>query len=225
MLTNMDTHVAIACTWMGLIGSLAVGVSDIAGMGQTMPMPRYWNAPWLYFTGMSRRRIRWCMAGTLALPIAALGYFGVYAALRPAGLSIALLAVLPMAFFMLVGTAIHALITLLGDLADYSALQGPTPAASAVLDGFQRRALELFSLVTRPALVAYAIGSIVMSLVVALGESHYPEWVALLNPFALTLALRRAFVYLPSWPFGLIRPAVVHLVHAPLLAVTLLYLS
>ena len=217
----MNMEIATALTGLGLVGSIAVGASDIAGMGQTSPMPRYWNEPWLYFAGMSRRRIRWCMAGTLALPIASLGYFGVYTALSPAGTAVALFVTLSLAFFMLAGTAVHAVITILGDLADFASTQQGNDSAQNALTEFHRRTLSLFSLVARPTIAVYATGSFAFSVVIGLGATQYPRWVALLSPFFLTLALRRAFVHLPHRPFGLIRPAVVHLVHAPLLAVTL----
>lgn len=220
----MPYECLITAALAGIIGSLLVGISDVLGAGQVRPMPFYWRQPWMYFAGLPRWRMRACLAGSLALPLASAGYVVVFAMLAPAGILAASAAVLPMAYFMLLGTSIHTQISLLGELADcVNQRTWPLPT-SELVDDYRTRSLQHLRLITSPALVAYAIGSTCFSMTVWFSVTRYPAWMGLFNPFLLTLGLRRLFVYLPPNPFGWIRPAVVHLVHTPLLMLSTYFL-
>jgi hypothetical protein len=125
--------------------------------------------------------------GTLAIPLYAVGYAEVAAALRPAGGRQAGALLLLGTYGAALGGTIHALTGLL--------LARSEPAASdplALLAAHGGLLLPLWALVG----ATLCAGSVVYARTILRGAAPYPRWMALANPAALTVAL--AVVALPS---------------------------
>jgi len=186
----MNNEILIStCGTLAMLGAILYAVGDVlllAGKARIEDYPRLQPyAKTLSGTermvALSSGRILWGgLLGVFATPLMLAGALLVFAGLSPAGLGAALPPAILLVCASAVGAFVHGSFIYLGEYVQ---------ALNQVGDKAQAVIMEMFMRHRRIMLVTYSalLGSIVIasfwfSVVVALGQTAFPQWMAAVNP-------------------------------------------
>jgi hypothetical protein len=187
---------------LAIIGVLIYTVGDIlllaANVGPRKP-PSETRVDISIYPGLKRRvklyqvmagmpwpRLAWgSLLGVFAAPLTLAGVWQVYQGLSRAGAGVALPPALLLTYAVVVGPFVHGSFFYLGENAQ--ALNAVGVDSRSVLIGVLVRQQKIIAIGYAAILVCNLVGSIWYSALVASGQTHFPAWMAAVNPVTLTL--------------------------------------
>jgi len=173
----MTKSIVITTGAIGLLGAMLTGVGEF--MLHFDALSRFGENQ--FFLGISAERTNWGhFIGVLGAPFYLLGCWHIYLMLRPANPRWSLVAFFVMAYGFLVG------IVWIGSRASISALIN-VPMSPEI-----ERLIALYDLRYETLLQVIRFAVLILSVIFAwltlTGRSHYPKWMAILNPILLIVA-------------------------------------
>lgn len=198
----MDTEILILTTGLlALIGAMIYAIGDVlllAGKARIADYPRL--QPYAKtlsgaetMVGLSSQRILWGgLLGVFATPLTLVGALQLFIGLSPAGMAAALPPAILFGCASVVGAFVHGSFIYLGEYVQALNKVGDE-AQPVIMDMFMRH--RQIMLVTYGfLLVSLVIASFWFSVVVALGQTAFPQWMAAINPvtaFAVWMAAKK----------------------------------
>lgn len=173
----MTKSIVITTGAIGLLGAMLTGVGEF--MLHFDALSRFGENQ--FFLGISAERTNWGhFFGVLGAPFYLLGCWHIYLMLRPANPRWSLVAFFVMAYGFLVG------IVWIGSRASISALINVpmSPDIEQLIALYDLRYETLLQVIR----VAVLILSVIFVWLTLTGRSHYPKWMAILNPILLIVA-------------------------------------
>ncbi len=173
----MTKSIVITTGAIGLLGAMLTGVGEF--MLHFDALSRFGENQ--FFLGIGAERSNWGhFIGVLAAPLYLLGCWHIYLMLRPANPRWSLVAFFVMAYGFLVG------IVWIGSRASISALINvPTsPEIERLIALYDLRYETLLQVIRFAVLIL----SVIFAWLTLTGRSHYPKWMAILNPILLIVA-------------------------------------
>ncbi len=183
----MKKSIVITTGAIGLLGAMLTGVGEF--ILHFDALSRFSENQ--FFLGISAERTNWGhFIGVLGAPLYLLGCWHIYLMLRPANPRWSLVAFFVMAYGFLVG------IVWIGSRASISALINvPTSPEIERLIALYDLRYETLLQVIRFAVVILSVIFVWLTLT---GRSHYPKWMAILNPILLIVASFVIFAIAPE---------------------------
>ena len=183
----MKKSIVITTGAIGLLGAMLTGVGEF--ILHFDALSRFSENQ--FFLGISAERTNWGhFIGVLGAPLYLLGCWHIYLMLRPANPKWSLVAFFVMAYGFLVG------IVWIGSRASISALINvPTSPEIERLIALYDLRYETLLQVIRFAVVILSVIFVWLTLT---GRSHYPKWMAILNPILLIVASFVIFAIAPE---------------------------
>lgn len=173
----MTKSIVITTGAIGLLGAMLTGIGEF--MLHFDALSRFGENQ--FFLGISAERTNWGhFFGVLGAPFYLLGCWHIYLMLRPANPRWSLVAFFVMAYGFLVG------IVWIGSRASISALINVpmSPDIEQLIALYDLRYETLLQVIR----VAVLILSVIFVWLTLTGRSHYPKWMAILNPILLIVA-------------------------------------
>lgn len=170
---------------VGLIGAILVAAADIVLL--SVPGGNYGSGSFAYLAAVpSGRLILGHFMGVLALPLEIIGFWQLAQGLAPGGKRASLIFLLVSAYSVVLGAVYHAALAPIAAVvqAQQAASEANT-ALTALIDTLSGYARPFSSITGAGVLVI----SIIFAWRVGFGRSHYPRWMALVNPLTLTIAV------------------------------------
>lgn len=198
----MDTKILITlCGILVIIGIVLYAIGDVlmlAGKTKIEEYPKL-QAHVKLLSGTERMvalpewRLIWGgLLGVFATPLALAGFVQIFVGLAPAGLGAALPPVILLSCASIVGAFVHGSFIYLGEYVQ---------ALNKVSDDSQHVIIDMFKRHRKIMIVTYAfllgsllIASVWFSVVVAMGGTAFPQWMAAVNPvtaFMLWLGIKK----------------------------------
>jgi len=183
----MKKSIVITTGAIGLLGAMLTGVGEF--ILHFDALSRFSENQ--FFLGISAERTNWGhFIGVLGAPLYLLGCWHIYLMLRPANPRWSLVAFFVMAYGFVVG------IVWIGSRASISALINvPTSPEIERLIALYDLRYETLLQVIRFAVVILSVIFVWLTLT---GRSHYPKWMAILNPILLIVASFVIFAIAPE---------------------------
>lgn len=192
---NADTLLAIQITGLcAIIGSLIYAVGDVLLLAAKADLADYPNlqphAKLLSGTekmvGLSWSRLaRGGLLGVFATPLLLAGFWQVYQGLLPSGLWLALPPLILFSWASVVGTFVHGSFIYLGEYVQ--ALNRLESASQAVLVEMLGRHRQIMKITYGFLFACIIIASVWFSVLIALGGTAFPLWMAAVNPVTVLL--------------------------------------
>jgi hypothetical protein len=179
---------------IGIIAALFGITADLLLL--YVPNGGYENWDYQFFTQISEQRIYWGhLIGVVCIPFELAGFWQVYKALEPAGRRWVLPVLLPVVFVTIWGVAYHAM---LAGFAAFIRLQ----AEVALPDALSTQTFGHLKATIEP------LGNLLFLLFVFISgglfylirykETHYPKWVAWVNPMLMYLIAVGLYLLFPQ---------------------------
>lgn len=191
-----DVSMAVlVCGLCAIIGALIYAVGDVlllAGKASLEDYPNLQPHAGLLFgsermVGLSWWRIAWGgLLGVFATPLIVAGFWQVYQGLLPAGAGFALPPFVLFAWASIVGAFVHGSFIYLGEYVQ--ALNRLERASQAVLLEMLARHRKIMTVTYGFLFACIIIGSVWFSVLVAVGGTAFPRWMAAVNPVTALLA-------------------------------------
>ncbi len=159
--------------------------------------------------------------GVCLIPFVAAGFVPTYYALKPSGPAMAAITTGLLVYFIGMAPGAHVYYANNGII---QGLKKQLPAhspESLVLDAVSFDQRKIFMGMGYIILAAYFFGSILFSILVLIGKSSLPVWMAIINPFFLTAAAYTSSIWAPSVISGYLSPVSVYIGVTPLQILTL----
>jgi hypothetical protein len=162
--------------------------------------------------------------GVGLIPIVALGFVPLFYALKPSGLFMALTVTGLFAYFMGMGDGVHA------STADQYLLhrarekQADNSPEARILDSVIEEQGKMQNVLVWMVRIMLLSGSLIYSILVLIGNTHLPAWMAIINPFLLTAFAIYSERWMPSAIAGYLYPIKVYFGIIPLQILTLIYM-
>ena len=172
---------------LAMIGTLGAAASDVILMGHASSGAVFRQYALENVRHVSPRRMFWGhVLGILIIPLMGFGIWQMYLGLEPAGFWQALPPVLIMSYTLVLGAASHACFAYLGlGLQLHERGSGDTAELDLLVTRFRR--------LLHPVFATFWLGMAVSSgwfgVVVWGGETLYPVWMAVVNPFLLHVVM------------------------------------
>ena len=183
----MTKTIVITTGAIGLLGAMLTGVGEF--ILHFDALARFSENQ--FFLGISAERTNWGhFVAVLGAPFYVLGCWHIYLMLRPANPRWSLVAFFVMAYGFLVG------IVWIGSRASISALINvPTsPEIERLIALYDLRYETLLQVIRFAVLIL----SVIFAWLTLTGRSHYPKWMAILNPLLLIVASFVIFAIAPD---------------------------
>jgi len=183
----MKKSIVITTGAIGLLGAMLTGVGEF--ILHFDALSRFSENQ--FFLGISAERTNWGhFIGVLGAPLYLLGCWHIYLMLRPANPRWSLVAFFVMAYGFVVG------IVWIGSRASISALVNvpPSPEIEQLIALYDLRYETLLQVIR----FAVVILSVIFVWLTLTGRSHYPKWMAILNPILLIVASFVIFAIAPE---------------------------
>lgn len=162
--------------------------------------------------------------GVCLIPIVAFGFVPLFYALRPSGLFTAWVAVGLLGYVFGTGLGGHAITAYMSIVVRArEGLADKSPDTRA-LDSVLSEQNKVYKGVSFVILTAFLIGSLVYSILVLTGKTYLPVWMAIINPFFLTIASWSSYRWAPSAIAGYLFPICIYVGVTPLQILTLIYM-
>jgi hypothetical protein len=211
------------CGVAGILASLGMVVADILLYGRSdsfKSLPSLKRA-----SGLPFWRLNFGNAlGVCLIPIVALGFVPLFFALRPSGFFIALIVTGLFVYFLGMGDGTHASTSdqyLLHRAREKELDNSPEARALDSVISEQGKMKNVLVWVVRIALLS---GSLIYSVLVLIGNTHLPVWMAIINPFLLTAFAIYSERWMPPVIAGYLYPIKVYFGIIPLQILTLIYM-
>lgn len=179
---------------IGIIAALFGITADLLLL--YVPNGGYENWDYQFFTQISEQRIYWGhLIGVVYIPFELAGFWQVYKALEPAGRRWVLPVLLPVVFVTIWGVAYHAM---LAGFAAYMRLQAEVAlpdALSTQTFGHLKATLEPLGNLLFLLFVFISGG---LFYLIRYKETHYPKWVAWVNPMLIYLIAVVLYLLFPQ---------------------------
>lgn len=173
---------------IGLLGAVLTGVGEFILHFDALAR---FGPEYEFFNGISTQRSTiGHFIGVLGAPLYLIGCWHIYLMLKPASSKWAMTAFLIMAYGFVVG------VVWIGSRASISALINlpPSPDVAGLVQLYDLRYESLLQIIR---LAVLALSAIYIGLVLT-GRSHYPKWMAALNPITLLVASFLVYIISPA---------------------------
>jgi hypothetical protein len=210
------------CGVVGILASLGMLVADILLYGRSDSFKRL---PFIErAAGLPFWRLNVANAlGVGLIPIVALGFVPLFYALRPSGVFAALVVAGSFVYFMGMGAGTHASTVDQYLLHRARERQTNNSPEAKVLDSVISEQGKLQCLLSWMVRIALLLGSLIYSVLVLIGNTHLPAWMAIINPFLLTAFAIYSERWMPSAIAGYLYPIKVYFGIIPLQVLTLIF--
>jgi hypothetical protein len=220
----MSFELAIrTCGIIGIVASLVIVVADIFLLGRKDSFIRIPTKK--RTVGFPFWRINVGNAlGIGLIPLVAFGFVPLFFALRPAGLIAAWVGPGLLGYVFGVGSGGHSYYAYNGIV---HRIQEGLPVNSPearVLEAVSNDHKKLFNTVGFLTIGAYFIGSFAYSIIVLTMHTHFPMWMALINPCLITAIAYSSFRWAPSIIAGYMSPISMYIGVIPLQILALTYM-
>jgi hypothetical protein len=188
----MNAEVLLAVQIIGLCaiaGALIYAVGDVLLLAGKASLEDYPNlqphakplSGMERLVGLSWQRMTWGgLLGVFATPLIVAGFWQVYQGMLPAGLGLALPPLVLFGWASMVGAFVHGSFIYLGEYVQ--ALNRLDPDSQPTVLEMIARHRKIMTITYAFLFGCIIIASIWFSILVAFGESHFPRWMALVNP-------------------------------------------
>ena len=183
----MNKSITTMAGMLGLLGALLTGIGEFALHYDVLA--RF--ADYEFFQGISAERTTLGhFVGVLGAPLYLIGCWHIYLMLRPANRTWALIGFFVAAYGFVVGVA------WISSRASISALMNmpPSPEIEQLIGLYDLRYEALLQIIR----LAVLILSVIYIWLTLSGRSHYPKWMAALNPIVLIIASFVVYVIAPA---------------------------
>ena len=136
---------------------------------------------------LSPNRMIWgALLGVFATPLVLPGFWQIYQGLAGANESLALTTALLFAIGSVIGAFVHGTFYFMGEYVQ--ALNKVDEHSQVIIADMIARHRKVLIITYAPVLLIILIASILFSVLVATNETHFPRWMAAVNPVTLTIA-------------------------------------
>lgn len=136
---------------------------------------------------LSHSRMLWgALIGVFSTPLVLAGFWQVYQGLSLAGSSLALATVLLFGVASVVGAFVHGTFYFMGEY--IQALNQVDEASQPVIADMIARHRKVLIISYAPLLLIVIIASVFFSILVSMGKTAFPIWMAAVNPVTVTIA-------------------------------------
>jgi hypothetical protein len=136
---------------------------------------------------LSPNRMIWgALLGVFATPLVLAGVWQIYRGLAGAEEAFVLTTVLLFTIGSVIGAFVHGTFYFMGEY--IQALNKVDEGSQVVIADMIARHRKVLIITYAPVLIIILIASILFSVLVARGETHFPGWMAAVNPVTLTIA-------------------------------------
>jgi hypothetical protein len=150
------------------------------------------------------RMILGALLGVFATPLVLAGFWQIYHGLAGAKESLVLTTVLMFAIGSVLGAFVHGTFYFMGEYVH--ALNKVDEASQPVIADMIIRHRKVLIISYGPVLIIIIIASILFAILVAMGKTHFPQWMVAINPVTLTIAwllIKRILPqFIRSWTEG-----------------------
>lgn len=198
--------------WASLVGILAVLLtvaSDFILLGKPVSAWNFMQLGTESMAGLEPWRIAsGTMLGVGALPLQLGGLVSVYYGLKPAGIRLAMIVLLPMAHALAMGVAFHMAYAFIGT--GWNMLHVFSSSKDAGMEMMQQFAFY-WNFVIYSIAAEICFSSAAFAWVIGKKKTLYPRWMMFLNPVFILLFLFPVIFLLPAPVGGFIAPAYLNL--------------
>ncbi len=136
---------------------------------------------------LSHKRMIWgALLGVFATPLVLLGYWQVHQGLGGGTNWLALATVGLPGIGSVIGAFVHGTFYYMGEYVQ--ALNQVEEKSQAVIAGMIERHKKVLIISYAPLLIFIIIASVMFSILIASGDTHFPVWMAWINPLTMTIA-------------------------------------
>ena len=136
---------------------------------------------------LSPNRMIWgALLGVFSTPLILAGFWQVYHGLAGANEVLVLVTVLLFGIASIIGTFVHGTFYYMGEYVH--ALNSVDEHSQVIIANMIARHRKVLIITYAPLLVLIVIASILFSVMVGMGTTHFPAWMAAINPVTMTIA-------------------------------------
>ncbi len=136
---------------------------------------------------LSPNRMIWgALLGVFATPLVLPGFWQIYQGLAGANEALVLTTVLLFGIASVIGAFVHGTFYFMGEY--IQALNKVDEPSQIIIADMIARHRKVLIISYAPVLIIVIVASILFSVLVARGDTHFPSWMAAVNPVTLTIA-------------------------------------
>jgi hypothetical protein len=136
---------------------------------------------------LSPNRMIWgALLGVFATPLILAGVWQIYRGLAGANEALALTTVLLFTIGSVIGAFVHGTFYFMGEY--IQALNKVDESSQPIIADMIARHRKVLIITYAPVLIIILIASVLFSVLVVNGETHFPNWMVVVNPVTLTIA-------------------------------------
>ncbi len=136
---------------------------------------------------LSPNRMIWgALLGVFSTPLVLAGFWQIHQGLAGANEALAFTTILLFSIASIIGTFVHGTFYYMGEYVQ--ALNKVDEHSQVIIADMITRHRKILIITYAPLLIFILIASILFSVMVSMGDTHFPTWMAAINPFTMTIA-------------------------------------
>lgn len=199
----------LALSLVGIFGVFLTIISDLILLGRPVSAYSFFELGTESMVGIAQWRITaGTFIGVFMLPFQIAGLISLYHGLKPSGKLLPALVILVDAHALIMGVAFHASYAFIGSGWKLFYLSGSDNKLTAEI---MQRFDSYWKLIIIIMMAELVFGSVIYGLLVLLGKTLYPKWMALLNPLFVMIVLLLVVSPIPAPVGGFVGPAILNM--------------
>ena len=189
-------HLIIRITGLlAILGATLYAIGDVLLLASKAPLDDYPKLK-LYakllsgaekMVVLSPNRMIWgALLGVFATPLVLAGYWLVYQGLAGENEALALVTVVLFGIASVIGAFVHGTFYYMGEYVQ--ALNKVDEHSQVIIADMITRHRKVLIITYAPVLIFILIASVLFSVMISMGITHFPAWMAAVNPLTLTIA-------------------------------------